>query len=109
FGPKRVALDAEGFPAGPPPGRLIDNEHSLLDATDLVFIDPVETGWSRPAPGVETSEFTGFTNDVVSVGEFIRLWVSRHDRWASPKFIAGESYGTTRAAGLAEYLQGEHG
>ena len=109
FGPKRVELDAEGFPVGPPPGRLIDNEHSLLDATDLVFIDPVETGWSRPAPGVETSEFTGFTNDVVSVGEFIRLWVSRNDRWASPKFIAGESYGTTRAAGLAQYLQGEHG
>jgi carboxypeptidase C (cathepsin A) len=109
FGPKRVELDAEGFPTGPPPGRLIDNEHSLLDATDLVFIDPVETGWSRPAPGVETSEFTGFTNDVASVGELIRLWVSRNGRWASPKFIAGESYGTTRAAGLAEFLQQEHG
>jgi carboxypeptidase C (cathepsin A) len=109
FGPKRAELDDEGFPLGPPPGRLIDNEHSLLDRTDLVMIDPVETGFSRPAPGVETTEFTGFTNDVASVGEFIRLWLSRNGRWASPKFIAGESYGTTRAAGLAEYLQQEHG
>ncbi|HLE85942.1 MAG TPA: peptidase S10 [Thermoanaerobaculia bacterium] len=109
FGPKRAELDAEGFPVGPPPGRLIDNPYSLLDATDLVFIDPVETGWSRPAPGVETKEFTGFTKDVESVGDFIRLWVSRNGRWASPKLIAGESYGTTRAAGLARYLQDRHG
>lgn len=109
FGPKRALLDEEGFPVGPPPGELIDNEYSLLDATDLVFIDPVATGWSRPAPEVETEEFTGFTNDVESVGEFIRLWVSRNDRWASPKFIAGESYGTTRSAGLARFLQDRHG
>ncbi len=109
FGPKKAQLDPEGMPLGPPPGKLIDNPYSLLDATDLVFIDPVETGWSRPVPGVETADFIGFTNDVESVGDFIRLWVSRNDRWASPKFIAGESYGTTRAAGLALYLQERHG
>jgi carboxypeptidase C (cathepsin A) len=109
FGPKKAVLDPEGMPLGPPPGKLVDNPYSLLDATDLVFIDPVETGWSRPAPGVESAEFTGFTNDVESLGDFIRLWVSRNGRWASPKFIAGESYGTTRAAGLALYLQDRHG
>ena len=94
---------------GPPPGKLIDNDQSVLDATDLVFIDPVETGWSRPTKGEAAEQFTGFTNDVESVGEFIRLWLARNDRWASPKFIAGESYGTTRSAGLAEYLQDNHG
>ena len=109
FGPKKAELDDEGMPLGPPPGRLVDNEHSVLDVTDLVFIDPVETGWSRPAPGEESEQFTGFTKDVESVGEFIRLWLARNDRWASPKFIAGESYGTTRSAGLAEYLQDTHG
>ena len=109
FGPKRAELDPEGMPLGPPPGRLVDNPYSVIDATDLVFIDPVETGWSRPAPGTPTADFTGYTNDVRHVGDFIRLWTTRNDRWASPKIIAGESYGTTRAAGLAEYLQQVHG
>ncbi|MGB5161813.1 MAG: peptidase S10 [Thermoanaerobaculia bacterium] len=109
FGPKKALLDDEGMPLGPPPGELVDNEHSVLDVTDLVFIDPVETGWSRPAPGEEVDQFIGFTKDVESVGEFIRIWLARNDRWASPKFIAGESYGTTRSAGLAEYLQDTHG
>jgi carboxypeptidase C (cathepsin A) len=109
FGPKRALLDEEGMPVGPPPGELVDNEDALLDATDLVFIDPVQTGWSRPAPEHEAAEFIGFTKDVESVGDFIRLWVSRNDRWLSPKFLAGESYGTTRASGLARYLQGQHG
>ncbi|MEM8933266.1 MAG: peptidase S10 [Acidobacteriota bacterium] len=109
YGPKKVALDDEGYPTGPPPGRLVDNEYSLLDVADLVFIDPVETGWSRPAPGHKTTEFTGYTHDVIHVGDLIRLWLSRENRWASPKFIAGESYGSTRAAGLASYLQEAHG
>lgn len=116
FGPKKPLLDAEGWPVGPPPGKLVNNEYSLLDAADLVFIDPVHTGWSRPLPPPEGEEgsqeapsFTGYTDDVAHVGEFIRLWLARNDRLASPKFIAGESYGTTRAAGLAEYLQGRHG
>ncbi|MEJ2085449.1 MAG: peptidase S10 [Acidobacteriota bacterium] len=109
FGPKKALLDDEGMPLGPPPGKLVDNDQSVLDATDLVFIDPVETGWSRPTAGEEGGQFTGFTNDVESVGEFIRMWLGRNDRWASPKFIAGESYGTTRSAGLARYLQDTHG
>lgn len=109
FGPKKALLDPEGMPLGPPPGKLVDNPHSLLDVTDLVFIDPVETGWSRPLPGEDAAQFLGFTDDVVHVGEFIRHWISREGRWLSPKLIAGESYGTTRASGLATYLQDVHG
>ena len=109
FGPKKALLDDEGFPLGPPPGRLVDNEYSLLDATDLVFIDPVATGWSRPVKGQDEGQFFGYSDDVAHVGEAIRLWISQNHRWTSPKFIAGESYGTTRAAGLAEYLQDRHG
>jgi len=108
FGPKTLARDPEGR-ALPPPGRLVDNDYSLLDVTDLVFIDPIWTGYSRPLPGEDVKKFTGFENDIKSVAEFIRLWTSRNERWASPKFIAGESYGTTRAAGLARYLDDRHG
>jgi carboxypeptidase C (cathepsin A) len=108
FGPKRVARDEEGM-ALPPPARLIDNEFSLLDVSDLVFIDPVSTGYSRPAPGQDAKQFHGIKPDIEWVGEFIRLWVTRNRRWASPKFIAGESYGTTRAAGLAHYLDDRFG
>ncbi|HYU32391.1 MAG TPA: peptidase S10 [Thermoanaerobaculia bacterium] len=108
FGPRRVALDDEGMGA-PPPGRLVDNTESLLDVSDLVFIDPVTTGFSREVPGEDPSQFHGVRGDIESVGDFIRLWTSRYSRWASPKFLAGESYGTTRAAGLANYLQERHG
>src|SRR6185436_15394077 len=108
FGPRRVAMDDEGLSA-PLPGRLVDNAESLLDVTDLVFIDPVTTGFSREVPGEDPGEFHGVRGDIESVGEFIRLWTSRYGRWASPKFLAGESYGTTRAAGLANYLQERHG
>jgi carboxypeptidase C (cathepsin A) len=93
----------------PPPHRLVDNEFSLLDASDLVFIDPVGTGYSRPAPGEEAKQFHGVEQDVESVGEFIRLYVTRYKRWSSPKFLIGESYGTTRASALAGHLQGRHG
>jgi carboxypeptidase C (cathepsin A) len=108
FGPRRVDMDKEGMPL-PPPGRLVDNEDSLLDVTDLVFIDPISTGFSRPAPGVDAKEFHGFQADLDSVGAFIRLWVTRNARWGSPKFLAGESYGTTRSAGLAAHLQERYG
>jgi carboxypeptidase C (cathepsin A) len=104
LGPKRVAMDAEGK-ALPPPSKLVDNEYSILDLTDLVFIDPVSTGYSRAVPESTAATFHGFTGDVQSVGEFIRLYTTRHTRWASPKFLAGESYGTTRAAALSGYLQ----
>lgn len=87
----------------------MDNEYSLLDVTDLVFIDPVSTGFSRAVPGEDAGEFHGFQRDIESVGDFIRLYTSRYNRWASPKFLIGESYGTTRAAGLSGYLQERHG
>lgn len=108
FGPKRVERDAEGMSLKPP-GRLVDNDLSILDVTDLVFIDPVDTGYSRTVPGQDAKQFHGVRQDVESVGEFIRLWVTRNERWASPKLIAGESYGTTRAAGLALYLDERYG
>ncbi len=108
FGPRRVLMDDEGHPL-PPPARLVANEHSLLDLTDLVFIDPVTTGYSRAVPGEDPKQFHGVRQDVESVAEFIRLWTTRNRRWASPKFLAGESYGTTRAAGLAGHLQDRHG
>lgn len=104
LGPKRVAMDAEGKPL-PPPSTLVDNEYSILDITDLVFIDPVSTGYSRAVPESSASAFHGYTGDIQSVAECIRLYMTRHERWNSPKFLAGESYGTTRAAGLSGYLQ----
>jgi carboxypeptidase C (cathepsin A) len=108
LGPKRVLLDDEGFPL-PPPYELVDNDHSLLDVSDLVFIDPVSTGFSRPVVGEKAKQFHSLKTDVASVGDFIRLYVSRYARWNSPKFLIGESYGTTRAAALSGYLQGTHG
>jgi carboxypeptidase C (cathepsin A) len=108
FGPRRVVMDDEGMSA-PLPGRLADNADSLLDVTDLVFIDPVTTGFSRAVPGEDPKKFHSVRGDVESVGEFIRLWTSRYGRWSSPKLLAGESYGTTRAAGLVNYLQERHG
>jgi carboxypeptidase C (cathepsin A) len=107
-GPKRVVMADDGQPL-PPPYRLVDNEASWLAFTDLVFIDPVTTGFSRPAPGEKPEQFHGVEEDVQWVGDFIRLWTTRNSRWASPKFLAGESYGTTRAAGLSGYLQERHG
>jgi carboxypeptidase C (cathepsin A) len=88
---------------------VIDNDASLLDVSDLVFIDPVSTGYSRAAAGQEARQFHGLREDLESVGEFIRLYTSRAGRWASPKFVVGESYGTTRAAGLALHLADRHG
>lgn len=108
FGPKRVVMNDDATPV-PPPFQLVDNEHSLLDVSDFVFIDPVMTGYSRAAEGVNAGEFHGVNEDVESVGEFIRLYATRFKRWDSPKFLAGESYGTTRAAGLSGHLQGRHG
>ncbi len=108
FGPRRVALEEEGT-APPPPYRLVDNDQSLLDVTDLVFIDPVSTGFSRAAPGESEKRFHGVREDVQAVGELIRLWTARNGRWASPKFLAGESYGTTRAAALSHHLQETYG
>ncbi|UCC45769.1 MAG: peptidase S10 [Candidatus Zixiibacteriota bacterium] len=108
LGPRRVLLDDEGW-ASAPPYQLVDNEYSLLDKTDLVFIDPVSTGYSRAFEGEDPKQFHGVHEDIESVGEFIRLYLTNYERWSSPKFLIGESYGTTRAAGLAGYLQDQHG
>lgn len=108
LGPRRVVMEDAGR-ATQPPYRLTDNEHTLLDETDLVFVDPVSTGYSRPVTGEKAKEFHNFKKDIESVGDFIRLWCTRYRRWPSPKFLVGESYGTTRAAGLSGYLQERHG
>lgn len=108
FGPRRVLSGDVGAPV-PPPYGLADNAETLLAHSDLVCIDPVATGYSRPVEGEKPNEYHGFTKDIESVGEVIRLWTSRNGRWLSPKFLAGESYGTIRAAGLANHLQGRHG
>jgi carboxypeptidase C (cathepsin A) len=102
--PRRVLLDDEGK-APNPPYQIVDNEYTWLDKADMVFIDPVSTGYSRPAPGEKPSQFHGYVEDLSSVGAFINHFLSKHQRWASAKFLAGESYGTTRAAGLSKYLQ----
>jgi carboxypeptidase C (cathepsin A) len=108
LGPKRVLLKDDGdLPA--PPFRLTDNEFSILDETDLVFIDPMNTGYTRPVEGVAPKQWHGFKKDIELVGDFIRLYTTRHNRWLSPKFLIGESYGTTRASGLSGYLQERHG
>lgn len=107
-GPRRVCLDDAGLPAGPP-YRLVPNGSTWLDMTDLVFIDPVGTGYSRMAAGQKREQFYGVKEDAASVGDFIRLYLTRSGRWPSPKFLAGESYGTTRAAALSQYLTDRHG
>ena len=108
LGPRRVVLTDEGeLPS--PPFKLTDNQYSILDETDLVFIDPVSTGYSRAVDGQKPKEWHEFRKDIESVGDFIRLYTTRYNRWLSPKFLIGESYGTTRAAGLSGYLQERHG
>jgi carboxypeptidase C (cathepsin A) len=109
FGPRRVVMNDAGEEPTRPPYRLVDNAWSLLDVTDLVFIDPVTTGYSRAAEGEDPGQFHGLEGDVRWVAEFIRLWTTRNGRWDSPKFLAGESYGTTRASALAGELQDRHG
>lgn len=103
FGPKRVNLRADGSNYTPPYGYE-DNPFTLLDQTDMVFLDPVGTGYSRPATPRLGTKFWGVNEDIATVGEFIRLYLTDNQRWGSPKFLAGESYGTTRAAGLSGYL-----
>jgi carboxypeptidase C (cathepsin A) len=103
-GPKRLDMPEDGsLPKAP--FRVVDNEYSWLAAADLVFIDPVNTGYSRAATPELAREFFGVREDISSVGEFIRLWLTKNQRWGSAVYLAGESYGTTRAAGLSNYLQ----
>lgn len=103
IGPRRVKMLPDGgMPQ--PPFELVDNEDTWLDQTDLVFIDPVGTGYSRATKKELAKKFFGVKGDISSVAEFIRLYLSRYQRWTSPLFLVGESYGTTRAAGLSGYL-----
>jgi carboxypeptidase C (cathepsin A) len=104
LGPMRVKLPDDAQPTRPP-GELVPNTHSLLDVTDLVFIDPVSTGYSRPAKGEKKEQFHGYQEDLNSVGEFVHLYLTKYGRWLSPKFLCGESYGTLRAAALSGHLQ----
>jgi carboxypeptidase C (cathepsin A) len=107
-GPKRVAIaDDGGLPL--PPFSYTNNDESWLDLTDLVFIDPVGTGYSRAAPGQKPDQFWGVEQDASAVSEFIRLYTTKNGRWGAAKYIAGESYGTTRAARISELLADRHG
>jgi carboxypeptidase C (cathepsin A) len=108
FGPKRVQMADEGFmPA--PPGQLVDNEHALIDVCDVVFVDAISTGYSRTVAGVDPTQFHGVRGDLRAFGTFIRGFLDQFDRWSSPKFLIGESYGSIRSAGLAQELQTRHG
>jgi carboxypeptidase C (cathepsin A) len=107
LGPKRVVMTDQGG-AVPPPYRYVDNEFSWLDETDLVFVDPVTSGYSRAAKDVDAKQFHGFSADLESLADFIQVWTTRNSRWPSPKFLVGESYGTTRVSALSERLQQKH-
>ena len=103
FGPKMVKLASNGL-ALPPPYTYVDNPNSLLDTGDMVFIDAMGTGFSRPTQPQYGADFGGVENDLAAFGEFIRSFLNEYNLWGSPLFVGGESYGTTRAAGLAGYL-----
>ncbi len=109
LGPKRIDFPGDGTKPVTPPARLIANDMSILDACDLVFIDPVSTGYSRAEKDANPKDFHGLESDISSVGDFIRMWVTENNRWSSPKYLCGESYGGVRAAGLAEHLQSRYG
>ncbi len=105
LGPDRLSLDENGNFTKVPTGYE-NNAYSLLDLTDLVFIDPVGTGYSRAAGETNPEVFYSYGSDIRSVGDFIIRYINRNQRWASPKYLAGESYGTVRTAGLCDYLMG---
>ncbi|MFC7336907.1 S10 family peptidase [Haloferula chungangensis] len=109
LGPVRVAMPGDGTEAPRPPARLIPNEFSILDHTDLVFVDPVSTGYSRVEKDGKASDFHGVEEDIESIADFIRRWITENDRWSSPKYLLGESYGGVRVAGLSEHLQSRYG
>ena len=106
FGPKRVAIPSDGTDDGAPPFPIVDNPESLLDVTDIVFIDPVGTGFSHALGETNPQDYWGVTKDAQSVAQFIRLWLNENGRWNSPKFLGGESYGTTRTAAVLNQLEG---
>jgi len=107
FGPKRVAIPSDARDDGAPPFPIVDNPDSLLDVTDIVFIDPVGTGFSHALGKTDPKEYWGVTQDAKSVAEFIRIWLNENGRWNSPKYLGGESYGTTRSAAVVNQLEGQ--
>jgi len=108
LGPRRVVVNDPAY-AAPPPSQRVDNEFSVLDVTDLVMIDPVGTGFSKPLGEAKGADFWGVDQDIKSVGAFIKRYVTENGRWGSPKYLLGESYGGMRSAGLADHLQSIHG
>ena len=103
LGPRKVVLEREGFmPAAP--YRFIDNPSTLLDKSDVVLVDAIGTGFSRPLDATVGRKFWNVKGDLESFGEFVRLYITRNERWSSPLFLFGESYGTTRAAGVSGHL-----
>ncbi len=104
--PVQLNIDPEGLPTQP--YGVHDNPHSILDVADIVYVNPVNTGFSRALPGVDEKQFFGVEADIRYLAEWIHTFVSRKDRWTSPKYLIGESYGTTRVSGLAAQLQNRH-
>ena len=107
FGPQRIALP-NAQDDGAAPFDIVENIHSILDVADLVFVDPVGTGWSRPLGEAEGSDFWGVNEDAESLAQFIRIWLSENRRWNSPKYLLGESYGTLRIGALLNELEGSY-
>ncbi len=105
FGPQRLALP-DAMDDGAAPFDVVENVHSILDVADLVFVDPVGTGWSRTLGEGQTSDYWGVTEDAESLATFIRQWLADHQRWNSPKYLLGESYGTLRIGALLNELEG---
>jgi carboxypeptidase C (cathepsin A) len=105
LGPRTVVMGPSGF-MPQPPFRVHDNPYTPLDRTDIVLIDAIGTGWSRAADAAAARKYQNPTGDIEAFGEFIRMYISRNDRWGSPLYLFGESYGTTRSAGVAGYLNG---
>lgn len=105
-GPRFLAVDDEGFPVQP--YGVVDNPHSILDVADIIFVDPVNTGFSRIVGDANRAQFFGVNEDIAYLARWIDTFVSRQGRWTSPKFLIGESYGTNRVSGLARRLQGSH-
>lgn len=108
LGPRIIKITGDGTQPIQPPAQWGNNESSILDVSDLVFIDPVSTGYSRAEKDAKPGDFHGVDEDIESVGDFIRMWVTKNKRWQSPKFLLGESYGGVRAAGLSHFLQSRY-
>ena len=108
FGPKRVAIPSDAKDDAGPPYPILDNPDSLLDVSDIVFIDPVGTGFSHALGKTDPKDFYGVTKDAESIAEFIRLWLNENGRWNAPKYLGGESYGTTRSAAVVNQLEGTY-